>query len=160
MWDNTLAELAIPSDALNKLLKLYDEENVLKTNFMKKNGLRSYVSLSQYGYDNIEAYRDSLKSYTSQIVKEDQRKQVSEFNVANTFDLDPSYETCMLTKEIRKQCYSISLLISYYGMVLRRLQILCVQTDSILRLKLPSPQKYLGIIEMAMARKPCSTIHE
>lgn len=99
MWDNTLAELAIPSDALNKLLKLYDEENVLKTNFMKKNGLRSYVSLSQYGYDNIEAYRDSLKSYTSQIVKEDQRKQVSEFNVANTFDLDPSYETCMLTKE-------------------------------------------------------------
>ena len=99
MWDNTLAELAIPSDALNKLLKLYDEENVLKTNFMKKNGLRSYVSLSQYGYDNIEAFRDSLKSYTSQIVKEDQRKQVSEFNVANTFDLDPSYETCMLTKE-------------------------------------------------------------
>ena len=99
MWDNTLAELAIPSDALNKLLKLYDEENVLKTNFMKKNRLRSYVSLSQYGYDNIEAFRDSLKSYTSQIVKEDQRKQVSEFNVANTFDLDPSYETCMLTKE-------------------------------------------------------------
>lgn len=99
MWDNTLAELAIPSDALNKLLKLYDEENVLKTNFMKKNGLRSYVSLSQYGYDNIEAYRDSLISYTSQIVKEDQRKQVSEFNVASTFDLDPSYETCMLTKE-------------------------------------------------------------
>ena len=46
---------------------------------MKKNGLRSYVSLSQYGYDNIEAYRDSLKSYTSQIVKEDQIKQVSEF---------------------------------------------------------------------------------
>lgn len=36
MWDNTLTELAIPSDALNKLLKLYDEENVLKTNFMKK----------------------------------------------------------------------------------------------------------------------------
>lgn len=99
MWDNTLTELAIPSDALNKLLKLYDEENVLKTNFMKKNGLRSYVSLSQYGYDNIEAYRDSLKSYTSQIVKEDQRKQVSEFNVANTFDLDPTYETCMLTKD-------------------------------------------------------------
>lgn len=32
-------------------------------------------------------------------MKEDQRKQVSEFNVANTFDLDPSYETCMLTKE-------------------------------------------------------------
>lgn len=99
MWDNTLTELAIPSDALNKLLKLYDEENVLKTNFMKKNGLRSCVSLSQYGYDNIEAYRDSLKSYTSQIVKEDQRKQVSEFNVANTFDLDPTYETCMLTKD-------------------------------------------------------------
>ena len=99
MWDNTLTELAIPSDALNKLLKLYDEENVLKTNFMKKNGLRSYVSLSQYGYDNIEAYRDSLKSYTSQIVKEDQIKQVSEFNVADTFDLDPTYETCMLTKD-------------------------------------------------------------
>ena len=99
MWDNTLTELAIPSDALNKLLKLYDEENVIKTNFMKKNGLRSYVSLSQYGYDNIEAYRDSLKSYTSQIVKEDQIKQVSEFNVANTFDLDPTYETCMLTKD-------------------------------------------------------------
>lgn len=36
MWDNTLAELAIPSDALNKLLQLYDEENVLKTNFMKR----------------------------------------------------------------------------------------------------------------------------
>lgn len=99
MWDNTITELAIPSDALNKLLKLYDEENVLKTNFMKKNGLRSYVSLSQYGYDNIEAYRDSLKSYTSHIVKEDQIKQVSEFNVANTFDLDPTYETCMLTKD-------------------------------------------------------------
>ena len=102
MWDNTLTELAIPSDALNKLLNLYDEENVLKTNFMKKNGLRSYVSLSQYGYDNIEAYRDSLKSYTSQIVKEDQRKQVSEFNVANTFDLDPSYETCMIAKDTQE----------------------------------------------------------
>lgn len=102
MWENTLTELAIPTDALNKFLKLYDEENVLKTNFMKKNGLRSYVSLSQYGYDNIEAYRDSLKSYTSQIVKEDQRKQVSEFNVANTFDLDPSYETCMLAKDTQE----------------------------------------------------------
>lgn len=102
MWDNTLAELAIPSDALNKLLNLYDEENVLKTNFMKKNGLRSYVSLSQYGYDNIEAYRDSLKSYTSQIVKEDQRKHVTEFSVANTFDLDPTYETCMLTKDTQE----------------------------------------------------------
>ena len=102
MWDNTLTELAIPSDALNKLLKLYDEENVLKTNFMKKNGLRSYVSLSQYGYDNIEAYRNSLKSYTSQIVKEDHRKQVSEFDVANTFDLDPTYETCMLTKDTQE----------------------------------------------------------
>lgn len=102
MWDNTLTELAIPSDALNKLLSLYDEENVLKKNFMKKNGLRSYVSLSQYGYDNIEAYRDSLKSYTSQIVKEDQRKHVSEFNVANTFDLDPTYETCMLTKDTQE----------------------------------------------------------
>lgn len=102
MWDNTLAELAIPSDALNKLLNLYDEENVLKTNFMKKNGLRSYVSLSQYGYYNIEAYRDSLKSYTSQIVKEDQRKHVTEFSVANTFDLDPTYETCMLTKDTQE----------------------------------------------------------
>lgn len=102
MWDNTLTELAIPSDALNKLLSLYDEENVLKKNFIKKNGLRSYVSLSQYGYDNIEAYRDSLKSYTSQIVKEDQRKHVSEFNVANTFDLDPTYETCMLTKDTQE----------------------------------------------------------
>ena len=102
MWDNTLTELAIPSDALNKLLNLYDEKNVLKKNFMKKNGLRSYVSLSQYGYDNIEAYRDSLKSYTSQIVKEDQRKLVSEFNVANTFDLDPTYETCMLTKDTQE----------------------------------------------------------
>lgn len=102
MWDNTLAELAIPSDALNKLLNLYDEENVLKTNFMKKNGLRSYVSLSQYGYDNIEAYRDSLKSYTSQIVKEDQRKHVTEFSVVNTFDLDPTYETCMLTKDTQE----------------------------------------------------------
>lgn len=102
MWDNTLAELAIPSDALNKLLNLYDEENVLKTNFMKKNGLRSHVSLSRYGYNNIEAYRDSLKSYTSQIVKEDQRNQVSKFNVANTFDLDPSYETCMLARETQE----------------------------------------------------------
>ncbi len=99
MWDKALSELAIPSDALNKLLKLYDEKNVLKTNFIKKNGLRSSVSLSQYGYNNIEEYRDSIKSYTSLIVKEDQRKQVSEFNVINTFDLDPSYETCMLAKE-------------------------------------------------------------
>ena len=160
MWDNTLTELAIPSDALNKLLKLYDEENVLKTNFMKKNGLRSYVSLSQYGYDNIEAYRDSLKSYTSQIVKEDQIKQVSEFNVANTFDLDPTYETCMLTKDLKKQCYSISLLILYYGMVLRRLLIPCVQTDSILRLNYYLRKKHMGIIKLAMARQPCSTVHE
>lgn len=98
MWDKTLSELAIPSEALNKLFELYDEKNVVKTTFIKKNGLHTPVSLRQFGYNNIEAYRDSLKSYTIQILKEDQRKQVSEFNVANTFDLDPSYETCMLSK--------------------------------------------------------------
>lgn len=98
MWDKTLSELAIPSDALNKLLELYDEKNVVKTTFIKKNRLHTSVSLRQFGYNNIEAYRDSLKSYTVQIIKEDQRKHVSEFNVANTFDLDPSYETCMLSK--------------------------------------------------------------
>ena len=98
MWDKTLSELAIPSEALNKLLELYDEKNVIKTTFIKKNGLHTSVSLRQFGH-NIEAYRDSLKSYTSQIIKEDQRKQVSEFNVASTFDLDPSYDTCMLAKE-------------------------------------------------------------
>lgn len=99
MWDKTLSDLAIPSEALNKLLELYDEKNVIKTTFIKKNGLRTFVSLRQFGYYNIEAYRDSLKSYTSQIIKEDQRKQVSEFNVTSTFDLDPSYDTCMLAKE-------------------------------------------------------------
>ncbi len=99
IWDKTLSELAIPSEALNKLLELYDEKNVVKTTFIKKNGLHTSISLRQFGYNNIEAYRDSLKSYTVQIIKEDQRKQVSEFNVASTFDLDPSYETCMLAKE-------------------------------------------------------------
>lgn len=98
MWDKNLSELAIPSEALNKLLELYDEKNVVKTTFIKKNGLHTSVSLRQFGYNNIEAYRDSIKSYTVQIIKEDQRKQVSEFNVASTFDLDPSYETCMLAK--------------------------------------------------------------
>ena len=99
MWDKALSDLAIPSEALNKLLELYDEKNVIKTTFIKKNGLRTFVSLRQFGYYNIEAYRDSLKSYTSQIIKEDQRKQASEFNVTSTFDLDPSYDTCMLAKE-------------------------------------------------------------
>lgn len=98
MWDKTLSELAIPSEALNKLLESYDEKNVVKTTFIKKKGLRTSVSLRQFGYNNIEAYRDSLKFYTSQIIKEDQKKQVSEFNVASTFDLHPSYETCMLAK--------------------------------------------------------------
>lgn len=98
IWDKALSELSIPSEALNKLLELYDEKNVVKTTFIKKNGLHTPISLRQFGYNNIEAYRDSLNSYTVQIIKEDQRKRVSEFNVASTFDLDPSYETCMLAK--------------------------------------------------------------
>lgn len=94
-----LNELGIQSEALNQLLALYDVNNVIKTNFMKKNGLMPPVSLSQYGLNNIEMYRDNLKSHTKSIVEEDQKTQMSSFDVMKTFDLDPSYETCMLAGE-------------------------------------------------------------
>lgn len=99
LWEKTLNELGIQSEALNQLLALYDVNNVIKTNFMKKNGLMPPVSLSQYGLNNIEMYRDNLKSHTKSIVEEDQKTQMSSFDVMKTFDLDPSYETCMLAGE-------------------------------------------------------------
>lgn len=99
LWDKTLKELAIPSESLDKLLEIYDEKSVLKFTFMKKNGLQPPISLRQYGYNNLEAYRDNINTHTSTIVKKDQQEQLSVFDVNNTFDLDPSYETCMLAGE-------------------------------------------------------------
>lgn len=99
LWEKTLNKLGIQSEALNQLLALYDDNNVIKTNFMKKNGLMPPVSLSQYGLDNIEMYRDNLKTHTKSIVEEDQKTQMSSFDVMKTFDLDPSYETCKLAGE-------------------------------------------------------------
>ena len=99
LWEKTLKELSIPSESLDKLLEVYDEKSVLKYTFMKKQGLLPPVSLRQYGYNNLEMYRDNLKIHTSSIVKEDQQEQLSIFNVNSTFDLDPSYETCMLSGE-------------------------------------------------------------
>lgn len=96
LWDKTLKELAIPSESLDKLLEIYDEKNVLKFTFMRKNGLQPPISLRQYGYNNLDAYRDSINAHTSTIIKKDQQEQLSMFDVNNTFDLDPSYETCML----------------------------------------------------------------
>ena len=99
LWEKTLNELGISSDALNRLLALYDTNSVVKTNFMKKHGLMPTVSLHQYGYNNIEMYRDNLKSHTYGIMEEDKKSQMSSFDVRKTFDLDPSYETCMLAGE-------------------------------------------------------------
>lgn len=98
LWKETLEGLAIPMDALDKLLEDYDEKNVVKNTFIKKNKLQSLVSLRQYGY-NLEAYRDNLKNHTSAIIREDRQKQLSIFDVKSTFDIDPSYETCMLAGE-------------------------------------------------------------
>ena len=99
LWYETLKEYAIPAESLDKLLEIYDEKSVVKNSFMKKNGLEPSVSLRQYGYTNLEMYRDNLIFHTSSIIKEDQQEQLSMFAVDSTFDLDPSYETCMLAGE-------------------------------------------------------------
>jgi hypothetical protein len=99
LWEQTLEELAIPSESLNKLLEQYDVNSVLKTTFMKKKGLQPSIVFKQYGYTNIEQYRNNLKNYTINIIREDQKEQLSSFDVLKTFDLDPSYETCMLAGE-------------------------------------------------------------
>lgn len=99
MWNKVLEELTIPTIAIDKFLEAYDEKNVVKSTFMKKNGLYSSISLHQYGFHNIESYRDNLKNYTTRIISEDQKKQLALFDVSNTFDLDPTYETCMLYGE-------------------------------------------------------------
>lgn len=99
IWNKTLEELTIPSDAIEKLLGTYDEKNVVKNTFMKKKGLQSPISFYQYGFPYIELYRDNLKTHTSRIISEDQKKQLTLFDVLETFDLDPTYETCMLSGE-------------------------------------------------------------
>lgn len=101
IWNKTLDELAIPSVAIDKLLEEYDEKNIVKNTFMKKKGLYPSISLHQYGFFNIESYRDNLKTYTARIISEDQKKQLALFDVPGTFDLDPTYETCMLYGEDR-----------------------------------------------------------
>lgn len=99
LWESALKELNIPVMGLNKLLEVYDERNVLKTAFMRKNDLEPSVSLSNYGFNNVELYRDALKQHTYSIIKKDQQKNLSDFDVKKTFDLDPSFETCMLAGE-------------------------------------------------------------
>lgn len=96
LWENALKELNIPAMGLNKFLAVYDENNVIKTAFMKKNGLEPPVSFSHYGFNNVESYRDALKQHTYSIIWKDQQKHLSDFDVKKTFDLDPSFETCML----------------------------------------------------------------
>ena len=94
LWNKTLKELSIPADALDRLLEEYDERHVLKNSFMQKNGLQPPVPLHRY--QNYETYRDDLMRHTLSIIKEDRRTLLSDFDANRTFDLDPSYETCML----------------------------------------------------------------
>lgn len=100
-WKKYLESLHIPFESMEKLLKLLDENNVIKTSFRRKNGFISSVSLRQYGFHNLDEYRNALVTYTASIVNSDRKKLLDKFSdsIRSTFDLDPSYETCMLANE-------------------------------------------------------------
>ena len=103
-WEKYLASINIPIDALDALLEKYDENSFVKSSFMKKNDFTPSVSIRQYGLRNLEGYRNALTAYTVSIVNSDRKKLLKKFSetIKRTFDLDPSYETCMLAKEDAK----------------------------------------------------------
>lgn len=100
-WKKYLENLHIPFESMEKFLALLDEGNVIKTSFMRKNGFIPSVSLRQYGFHNLDEYRNALVTYTASIVNSDRKKLLDKFSdsIKFTFDLDPSYETCMLANE-------------------------------------------------------------
>ena len=95
-WNKYLEGLGIPAKSLDILLYQYDKQGIVKNEFMKSCGLGPTVSFNQYGWSNIESYREALTKYTSTIVTADRNRCLAKFLVKPTFDLDPSYETCML----------------------------------------------------------------
>ena len=100
-WKKYLENLHIPFESMEKFLELLDENNVIKTSFMRRNGFIPSVSLRQYGFHNLDEYRNALVAYTASIVNSDRKKLLDKFSdsIKSTFDLDPSYETCMLANE-------------------------------------------------------------
>ena len=100
-WNKYLENLHIPLESMEIVLKDFDMNNGIKTSFMRKNGFVPSVSLMQYGFNNLEGYRNALTAYTESIVNSDRKKLLDKFSgsIKSTFDLDPSYETCMLAKE-------------------------------------------------------------
>ena len=100
-WEKYLNSINIPIDALDALLEKYDENSFVKLSFMKKNGFTPSVSIRQYGLRNLEDYRNALTAHTVSIVNSDRKKALEKFaaSIKQTFDLDPSYETCMLANE-------------------------------------------------------------
>lgn len=100
-WNKYLENLHIPLESMEVVLKDFDMNNGIKTSFMRKNGFVPSVSLMQYGFNNLEGYRNALTAYTESIVNSDRKKLLDKFSgsIKSTFDLEPSYETCMLAKE-------------------------------------------------------------
>lgn len=100
-WNKYLENLHIPFESMETVLKDFDENDGIKTSFMRKNGFVPSVSLMQYGFYNLEGYRNALTTYTTSIVNSDRKKLLDKFtdSIKLTFDLAPSYETCMLAKE-------------------------------------------------------------
>lgn len=99
------------------VLKDFDMSNGIKTSFMRKNGFVPSVSLMQYGFNNLDGYRNALTTYTTSLVNSDRKKLLDKFSdsIKSTFDLDPSYETCMLAKDDEDATLSIDLLTEFCG---------------------------------------------
>ena len=100
-WNKYLENLHIPPESMEIVLKDFDMSNGIKTSFMRKNGFVPSVSLMQYGFNNLDGYRNALTTYTTSLVNSDRKKLLDKFSdsIKSTFDLDPSYETCMLAKD-------------------------------------------------------------
>ena len=90
-WNKYLENLHIPFESMETVLKDFDENDGIKTSFMRKNGFVPSVSLMQYGFYNLEGYRNALTTYTTSIVNSDRKKLLDKFtdSIKLTFDLCP-----------------------------------------------------------------------
>ena len=93
LWKEELERFELPHEKIDLFLKEYDKNNEIKHNFLKAKDLNLAPKLNS---NDITSYYNSVDIQVSEIIHKERNGNLRKID-KNIFDLDPSYNTCMLS---------------------------------------------------------------